>query len=234
MNRTFRMVLISVLLLLLIVTASVRITEVTVTGNKWYTGDQVEELIFPTALSKNSAYCFLNGLMKKKQTIPFIEDYKITFVNPTKVEVIVYEKSIIGYVSYMSSYMYFDKDGIIVESSGKKLDGIPMVTGLKFGQIVLYKPVPVENGKIFSNILNLTQALSTHGIGVDLIRYDSSGNATLVIGAINVQLGNSTEMNGKISELSDILPKLAGRKGTLDLENYSPSSENPLYSFREK
>ena len=32
-------------------------------------------------------------------------------------EVIIYEKSVVGYVSYMSSYMYFDKDGIIVELS---------------------------------------------------------------------------------------------------------------------
>ena len=48
-------------------------------------------------------------------------------------EIIIYEKSIVGYVSYMSSYMYFDKDGIVVESSSSQLDGVPWVTGLDFG-----------------------------------------------------------------------------------------------------
>ena len=32
-------------------------------------------------------------------------------------------KSIVGYVSYMSSYMYFDREGIVVESSGQKVRG---------------------------------------------------------------------------------------------------------------
>ena len=41
-----------------------------------------------------------------------------------------------GYVADMSSYMYFDKDGIVVESSSSQLDGVPWVTGLDFGQIV--------------------------------------------------------------------------------------------------
>ena len=52
-------------------------------------------------------------------------------------------------VSYMSSYMYFDKDGIIVESSSQKLPGIPWITGLKFGHIVLYQKLPVESERGF-------------------------------------------------------------------------------------
>lgn len=149
-------------------------------------------------------------------------------------DVIVYEKSIVGCVTYMSSNMYFDKDGIIVESSGKRLDGVPIISGLKFGEIVLYKPLPVEDRKIFAGILNLTQSLSTYSISADLIRYDTEGEATLVIGSINVLLGDSSEMNGKISELSSILPEIKDMKGTLDLRNYDPAGENVMYSFTRK
>ena len=59
--------------------------------------------------------------------------------------------------------MYFDRDGIIVESSGEKLEGVPWITGLDFGQIVLYKPLPVEDPDVFQEILNLTQQLSLYG-----------------------------------------------------------------------
>ena len=65
--------------------------------------------------------------------------------------------------------MYFDKDGIIVESSSNKLPGIPWITGLKYGHIAPAPAPPVENNKIFDEILNLTQALSTHEITVDRI-----------------------------------------------------------------
>ena len=80
----------------------------------------------------------------RHKTIPFVEDYKIVFRSPVNVEIITYEKSVVGYVSYMNSLMYFDKDGIIVESTNEKLEGIPMITGLRFGHIVLHKPLQVR------------------------------------------------------------------------------------------
>lgn len=56
----------------------------------------------------------------------------------------MFEKSVVGYVSNMSSYMYFDKDGIIVESSSEQLPGVPWITGLEYGKILLYEPLEVK------------------------------------------------------------------------------------------
>ena len=152
---------------------------------------------------------------------------------PTSVEIILYEKSLVGYVSYMSSYMYFDKDGIVVESANRGIPGIPEVTGLRFGSIVLYKPLPVESEKIFSMILNLTQALSSNEIPVDRIRYDRDLNATLQIGGISVQLGSTQEMNGKLTQLKNLLPEIRDKHGTVDLSGYDPTVSRPRFSLRE-
>ena len=40
--------------------------------------------------------------------------HKLVFQNPFHVQVIIHEKTVVGYVSYMSSFMYFDKDGYIL------------------------------------------------------------------------------------------------------------------------
>ena len=117
---------------------SVRVTNVTVTGSKRYTEKQMEELLFPGKWDKNSAYLYISNRFKPHRQIPFVEDYKLVFHGPTSVEIIVYEKDIVGYVTDMSSYMYFDKDGIVVESSGNKLEGVPLITGLDFGQLILH------------------------------------------------------------------------------------------------
>ena len=80
-----------------------------------------------TALSggwKNSVIAYLRDRLNPHKQIPFVEDYKIVFHGPFHAEVIIYDKSIVGYVSYMSSYMYFDREGIVVESSGRKLEGV--------------------------------------------------------------------------------------------------------------
>ena len=127
--------------------------------------------------------------------------------------------------------MYFDKDGIIVESTSHKLEGIPQIDGLEFGQIVLGEPLPVGDMNIFTEILNLTQVLSLYDMEVDRIHYDAKGQATLILGDVKVFLGSSDNMNGKISELHDMMPQLGGLKGTLYLDTYDELKNDSMYSF---
>ena len=176
-------------------------------------------------------YSYYQSRFQPHKQIPFIEGYDILFQNPVSVEIIVYEKSVVGYVSYMSSYMYFDKDGIIVESSNSKLEGVPLVTGLEFGQIVLNRPLPVKNQQIFERVMNLTQILSVFELQTDRIHYDEHGNVTLSIDEIEVYLGDNLEMNGKISCLADMLPELSGMAGTLYLDSYDENNADKWYSF---
>ncbi len=228
---------VAVLLLTAILLLSLSIRRITVTGSTRYTEEQMEEYLFGGRWGKNSAYAYFTSVFRPKKQIPFVEDYKIEFHSPISVEVIVYEKSIVGYVSYMSSYLYFDREGIIVESSSSRLDGIPWITGLKFGRVVLYQPLPVENTAVFEEILNLTQQLSVYHISADRIQYDSSGQASLFIDQMEVRLGGNADIDGKISTLSDILrdqPQLTGIKGVLELENYSDVNSRAGITFKRK
>jgi len=226
-------VILAVVLLIGILLCAVQIKEIEVTGNKHYTEEQIIDLIFDEKWSKNSAYCYYENNFQEPKSIPFIEEYKVEFQSPTKVRIVVFEKSVVGYVSYMSSYMYFDKDGIIVESSVEQLPGIPWITGMEFGHIVLHQPLPVANQSIFDQILNLTQVLSVNGVKVDKINYNSFLEAELTIGDIIVELGNDDNLNGKVSELSDILPELTGLSGTLYLDSYDENNSNPMYTFKK-
>ena len=226
-------IILAVVLLIGILLWAIQIKEIEVTGNKHYTEEQIIELIFDEKWSKNSAYCYYENKFQEPKSIPFIEEYKVEFQSPSKVRVVVFEKSVVGYVSYMSSYMYFDKDGIIVESSVEQLPGIPWITGMEFGHIVLHQPLPVANQDIFDQILNLTQVLSVNGVRVDKINYNSFLEAELTIGDIIVELGNDDDLNGKVSELSDILPELTGLSGTLYLDSYDENNSNPMYTFKK-
>lgn len=221
----------AVILLAAVVFLSLRITEITVTGNHHYTSDAIQNELFEGRWDRNTIYCFYKDHFFAHKQIPFVEDYKIVFQSPSRVEVIVYEKSIVGYVTYMDSFLYFDKDGIVVESSDKKLAGVPQITGLKFGHIVLHQPIPVEDKSIFNQILNLTQLLSSAGIAAEEINYDPEGRATLFLGDIDVVLGSDDEMEGKIALLKNQLPVLKGRSGTLYLDTYRESDTNPTYRF---
>ena len=225
------LVVLAVIIVLAAGICSVNIRQVTVTGNSRYTEKEIVDMIFQKNMDWNSTYCYLQDHVKDHQQIPFVEDYKLVFQNPFHVQVIIHEKTVVGYVSYMSSFMYFDKDGIIVESTSETLPGVPKIAGLSFGHIVLHQPLPVEDISVFNEILNLTQVLSVNEVAVDEIRFNKEKEATLQIRSLKVELGSNSEMNGKLSELTDILRDYPDLSGTLYLDSYDESNANPMYRF---
>lgn len=212
---------------------SLTIKQVTVSGNNRYTKEEVIDMIFKTGADRNTLYCYGKDKFGEHQQIPFVEDYQLVFHGPFEVEVIVHEKSVVGYVAYMSSYMYFDKDSIIVESTNEEVEGIPCIEGLEYGQIVLHKPLPVEDQAIFGQILILTQVLSTYDLGVKKIQYDRKGDAKLYTEDLEVVLGDGSNIDGKILRLSNMMPELEGLKGTLYLDTYDPLNNQMAYTFKK-
>lgn len=221
-------------LLLMALIWNIKISRLEISGNSLYTNEEIEQLVFPTKMSRNTLFCFINTMRGKKESIPFVQDYSVSLLNPFKAEVIIYEKSIIGYVPYLGSNMYFDKDGVVVESSEKLLKRIPMVQGLSFKSVVLYKQLPVSEEKVFSYILKLTQLISTYGLEVDLIKLNTQRDTVLMIGEIEVVLGDSNHTDAKVAELHDILPNIEGMRGTLYLDSYTALDGNKMYTFKKK
>ena len=218
--------------LLLLILWNIRIDTVYVEGDAFYTDEEIENYIFETSWERNYFYAYLNNRFGEKKSIPFVAGYTMEFDGTDCVTVTVYEKNIVGYINYMGSHMYFDKDGTVVESSSRILwDGIPLITGLDFDSIVLYRPLPVKDETTFTQILNLTQLINKHGIAVDKIYFNSRMEATLYTDEVRVLLGDKSNMEDKMAELAGMLPQLTGLSGVLHLESYDPAAMNPRYSF---
>ena len=210
-----------------------RITTVMVEGNVVYTDDEIASLVFENRLEENTLYCMLNARFGTQKEIPFVDHYEVTILDRHTCELLVYEKSIIGCFRYMGSYMYFDRDGMIVENAFSYLEGVPVVEGLEFKQVVLHEPLPVADEKVFYNILNLTNLLKKDSINVDKMLYESDLDVVLYIGDVRVRLGDSSYLEEKVGILSDLSDKLEGLSGVLYLDNYTPGGSGNTYVFKK-
>lgn len=212
-------------LLILIVAVNLRITDIEVLGNRTYSSEEVIEMIMPGKWDRNPVYAFLKNRFARHKTFNFVSSYSVNVTGIDSCEIIIYEKNPVGYIEYMAGYMYFDKDGIIIESDSKKRDDIPEITGLRFGHIVLGKELEVDNTKLYDEILNITQQLRVYGIDCRKIHFDASRNVTLYIenGDIRVKLGGNDYLSSKLSLLNDVIEKMRsnGLKGTADLSSYT-------------
>ena len=108
------------------------VTTVYVEGNVHYTNEEIMDMVMEGRYGNNSLLLSLKYKDKSIVGVPFIEKMDVSVVDPHAVKIEVYEKTLAGYVEHLERYMYFDKDGIVVESSKEKTPGIPMVTGLAF------------------------------------------------------------------------------------------------------
>ena len=202
-----------------------------VEGNLHYTSDEIIQMVTGQRFGDNSLYLALKYRDRGIQDIPFIQTMDVDVLSPDTIKITVYEKSVAGYVKYLDRYMYFDRDGIVVEASVTKTEGIPEITGIDFNQVVLYEALPVENQDIFREILSITQILSKYGLSADKIYFDDTGEMTLYFGDVRARLGSEDNMEEKVARLQQLLPSAEGKKGVFRLENYSGSGENVSFEL---
>ena len=214
-----------VFLLIMIISINLTITDVKVMGNRSYSDDEVISMIMPGKWDRNPIFAFIKYKFTEHETLNFVSSYNVNLTGFHSCEIIIYEKNPVGYIEYMSGYMYFDKDGVIIESDSKKRNDIPEITGLKFGHIVLGKELIVDNTYLYEEILNITQQLQVYGIQCQKIHFDAMRNVTLHVdnGDIKVKLGSDDYLSSKLSLLNDVIEKMRmnGMKGTADLSAYT-------------
>lgn len=223
-------VIAAVLLVLGVVAVQVlqhyQVTTVYVEGNIHYTNEEIMDMIMAGELGDNSLYLAMKYKNKGVEGIPFVQTMDVEILAPDTIKIIVYEKAIAGYIEHLGRYMYFDKDGIVVESSKERSVGIPQVTGLTFSHVVMHEKLPVENPEVFEDILDITQLMNKYGIQADKIRFDNTMHKTLYFGDARVSLGSNDNIGEKIMKLKAILPELNGKKGLLRMDNYSEEVQN--------
>ena len=198
-----------------------RVRQVTVTGNAYYTKEEVVNLLLDEGSLQNTLLVYLRYKYQEHPEIPFIDDFEVTMDSWQSLKIRVYEKNMVGYVRYLGQDVYFDKDGIVVESSTQELEGIPQISGVTFDSLAIHQPLSVEDPTIFDTILSITKLLTKYDLDPDEIRFGAGGELFLQLGDVKVALGTGENLDEKISRLKQLEGNLKDKSGTLHMENWS-------------
>ena len=198
-----------------------RVRQVTVTGNAYYTKEEVVDLLLDEGSLQNTLLVYLRYKYQEHPEIPFIDDFEVTMDSWQSLKIRVYEKNMVGYVRYLGQDVYFDKEGIVVESSTQELEGIPQISGVTFDSLAIHQPLSVEDPTIFDTILSITKLLTKYDLDPDEIRFGAGGELFLQLGDVKVALGTGENLDEKISRLKQLEGDLKDKSGTLHMENYT-------------
>ncbi len=206
------------------------IKNVYVEGNLHYTKEEIKNIVMEGPLGNNSLYLSLKYRNKDIEDVPFVDVMSVEVLSPDTIKIIVYEKALAGYIEFMDNYLYFDRDGFVVENSNVLTEGIPLITGFDFEYVVMGEKLPVEDEIVFTNVMNITNLLSKYEMIADKIYFASKSDITVFFGDIKVVLGDSRNLEEKIMNLPAILSNLIGKCGTLNLENYSEDTDMMIFT----
>ncbi|MBQ9120640.1 MAG: cell division protein FtsQ/DivIB [Lachnospiraceae bacterium] len=203
-----------------VVVRTYELKNVTFTGNTRYTEEELKERIFTEATDQISFLFYLRMKTKGTEEIPFIEKLETHMPDSHSIEIVVHEKLITGCVEQMGSYLYFDREGIVVESTRERLEDVPLVTGLRFSQIVLEEKLVVQKESLFQTILNLARLIEKQELEVTEIHFNSDYEVTLYVSGCEVFLGYRENYDVVLATLKSVLSSAEGRKLLIDMSNY--------------
>ena len=203
------------------------VRSVTVKGNKLYTSEQIADFVISddTQLRHNTAFLTLLYHTPFAPRIPFVEKVDVMPTSYDAIEITVTDKELDAYIPYGGRNLYFNADGIVVENSPLTVKGVTYVTGITLNSAEIGMPLSSENSAGLFLVLDALQILRKYEIKAESIVLTQKGSITMFMDDIIVILGRS-DFELKIAKIAQLRPYLEGRKGTIDLTNYSSSDQN--------
>ena len=236
-KRLLKNLLLTVLVLIILVVISVFvvvnvfvINEVKVEGNELYEEDLITDTVLNDEYSWNSLYVLLKYSFVDIKNVPFIDTMEVSLIDPQTLKIKVYEKAMLGYlyIAAIGENAYFDKDGFVVETSTRIIEGVPKIEGIICDEVVLYEKLPIDNQKL-REILTLTMALKREKLEPDIIQFGLSQSPILSYGNKEVWLGSIELLTQKVARITQILPSLEGMAGILHMEDWTEESPNIIF-----
>ena len=207
-----------------------KLKEIEIVGCSMASEEQIREFFESQMKFGNTLEFMLRAKFGAKCDVPFVAKTGIEYVSPNKVRVQVYEKSVAGCIQYMENYIYFDKDGIVLETSPEKFEDVPYIKGLKVKSWEYGEPLPLEDKKKFNLILNITQLIYKYGLVIDGIQFTQEDEIILHHGNIKVELGDGSNLAIQMMNLGSILAGIENKTGALYMKEFN--EDNSTASFK--
>lgn len=210
-----------------------KVEHVEVMDSSHYTKEEVKDMALQGIFAGNSVLAPVLYTTDEVEDIPFIEGFHVTQISRNTICISVKEKKIVGCIPYLDSYVYFDREGVFIESSKERDETIPFFDGIQVNRVIKDEKLPIKGSTVLNTAVALATIFEKNQTIPDHIQFDDNYHVNLIYGDITVQLGEDVLLEDKMSRAIAILPTLAGKKGILHLENITENNKKVTFEAEE-
>lgn len=205
------------------------VRHIEVRGNKQFSDVEISEHILSDKYCRYAPYIYLKYKLFKPKVMPFVADMDVKLTGLDTVRVDVKEKPIVAYAEHMESHLFFDCDGMIVESSDRTIPGIVRVEGLNFKSYKLYERPKLDNPVILDSLNGIVRKINKYDLKPTSLEINKRGEINLKFRELTVRLGMDEALDEKLSRVASIIPMLNDKKGILKLNAYRKTGDSIVY-----
>lgn len=165
----------------------------------------------------NSFTLWFRDLIGHEKKMDLFEDYDVSFESPTKLKFEAHEKQFKGYIKNDKQFYCFDEYGKLLKIANEKLKNKPKVKGLKITNANLYQKIGVTDKKQLDAVLQVANGVSDYDFVVKKIIVNKKREVSIVIKKVQVDIGTTTNLKKKLSDLNDMSNNLKKYKGVLNM-----------------
>lgn len=209
------------------------VTNVEVMDSSYYSQNEVKEMILQGPFAYNSVLAPIFCASDDVGDIPFVEGFRVKRLNRNTIVINIKEKQPVGCISYLDSYVYFDRTGIFIEGSRERIEKVPYFKGIEVDHVVRNEKLPIKGKAILNTAVAFSTIFQKNDLLPDYIEFDENYQISLIYGDITVSLGEDKNLEDKMARVFAILPLISGKKGILHMESVSDSAK-PTFEMEKE
>ncbi len=243
------MLLLTIANLALVILLLTYVQQTEVTGTQYSNQREVIEWFQEDPFTKNSLYALWKIKSEKCELPVYLDSVDMGIAVPWNLKLIVSEKEIMAGIYTGTTYVYFDREGLVMTIEQESFEGVPLIENIPVAGLVRtdggevymdgtveikqFETLEVEDKKIFGIVEDFIDSLKKQQLSPEKIIWND-GSIDLTFGEIQVQLGK-TNFEAKLSQITPILEseELQGKSGVLHLENYSQVGDSITFKPTE-
>ena len=149
------------------------VSKVEVMGTARYSDEEVKSMALQGAFTDNSVLAVLLHSRVDVEDVPFVEGFNITRLSHNSICISVREKKAVGCIPYLDSYVYFDRNGIFIESSHTRDELVPFFDGIQVSHVIQGEKLPIKGSSVLTTAVALSTIFQKNDVIPDHIEFDS-------------------------------------------------------------
>lgn len=205
------------------------VKSVEIHGNTKYSDEEVKDMVLTGAFANNTVlapiFCSEKGVKDRY----LVESWTVTQLSNDTLSINFNERKPVGCISYLDSYVYFDRNGVFVDASMEKEEQIPYFNGVRVGKVVENEKLPIKGKTVLNAAVTLATIFQKDVSLPEYVSFNEKGQVSLIYDKVTVSLGRNEYIEDKMARAQAILPLIEGKEGILHLESVTDTSKQVTF-----